>query len=313
MSADGGPALGPGTEFDRIRAIASRLGPRARGLGDDCALVSVAGAPLAISVDLAVEGTHFLRAWLTAAEIGWRAAAAALSDLAAVAAAPAGVLASVGVPPDLPATFLGDLMDGVGGAAHAVGAEVWGGDLVRASVITVDVAVVGHAPKPVRRSGARPGDALWVTGRLGAPAAAVRAWRAGRAPGAAVRARFAHPEPRVGPAAWLRDHGARAMIDLSDGLVSDAAQLAAAARARMVLAADRVPVFPSTADDDALAGGEEYELLVAIPADADVAVEEFERRFSIPLTRIGAVEAGAGVRVERNGAAIEAPQGFIHF
>lgn len=313
MTAEDIPTLGPGAEFDRIRAIAARLGPRARDIGDDCALVSVGGVPLAVSADLAVEGTHFLREWLTPEEIGWRASAAALSDVAAVAGAPEGVLASVGVPADLPEAFLSALMGGVGEAANAVGAEVWGGDLVRAPVITIDIAVIGHAPEPVRRSGARPGDGLWVTGRLGGPAAAIRAWRAGAPPDPAARARFARPEPRVAAAAWLRDHGAHAMIDVSDGIASDAAQLSAASQVSIVVAAEHIPVFPSATEIEALVGGEEYELLVAIPAEVDVAVEDFERRFSIPLTHIGAIEAGAGVRIERNGATVEPPQGFIHF
>lgn len=307
--------LGSGIEFDRIRAIFERLGGRGGALGDDCALVTIGGTALALSTDLAVEGTHFRRTWLTAEEIGWRAAAAALSDLAAVAARPAGLLASVGVPADAAADLVVRIMEGVGAAAESVGASVWGGDLVAAPRIVIDVAVVGVAPAPVRRSGAVAGDELWVTGRLGAGRAAVRAWEAGREPAQALRARFAHPEPRVAAAAWLREHGAHAMIDLSDGLLGDAGHVAAASDVACVIDAERVPVYEGATADDALAGGEDYELLVALPAEPDRArlTSSFREAFGIPLTRVGRVTAGAGVALERGGKRVPLIEGYTHF
>lgn len=307
--------LGSGIEFDRIRAIFARLGGRGGALGDDCALVTIGGTALALSTDLTVEGTHFRRTWLTAEEIGWRAAAAALSDLAAVAAQPAGLLASVGVPAEAAADLVVRIMDGVGGAAESVGASVWGGDLVAAPEIVIDVAVVGVAPAPVRRSGAVAGDELWVTGRLGAARAAVRAWEAGREPPPAVRARFTHPEPRVPAAAWLREHGARAMIDLSDGLLADAGHIAAASGVACVIESDRVPAHDGATADDALAGGEDYELLVALPAAPDAArlAASFRAACDLPLTRVGRVSAGEGVALERGGTRVPLIAGYTHF
>jgi len=309
-----GLPLGPGGEFDRIRAIWSRLGGRAQALGDDAALVTVGGERLALSCDASLEGRHFRLDWLEPEEIGWRAAAAALSDLAAVAAEPAGVLATVGVPADRAGDFLVRLMEGLADAAAATGAWVWGGDLIRSDLVLVDVFVVGRGGG-VERRGARPGQGLWVTGRLGGPHAAVAAWRAGTTPRPEARARFARPVPRIGEAHWLRDHGARAMIDVSDGIVGDAGHLAAASAVALRISADLVPAHPAARGwEDAVAGGEEYELLVALPdAFGTAPAAEFARRFDLPLTRIGAVESGAGVILERQGRPIDPPPGFSHF
>lgn len=308
-------ALGPGGEFDRIRGIWRRLADRMAPAGDDCAIVQLGGERLALSTDLVVEGTHFQLGWLAPHEVGWRAAAAALSDLAAVAAEPAGVLVSLAVPPGWPDEFVSDVMEGVSDAAAAVGAVVWGGDLVRAERVILDVAVLGRVDVPVPRSGAAAGDGLWVTGALGGPAAALAAWARGEEPDRGARERFARPEPRVREARWLRDRGARALIDISDGLVADAGHLAAASNVGWAIELDRVPVHPAAADPTgALVSGEEYELLLALPDDAPPALaEEFRAAFGLPLTRIGRADSSTGVRVLRGGAPVDVPRGFAHF
>jgi len=329
MSVTPPPPLGPGGEFDRLRAVFTRLGPRIAAVGDDAALITIDGTALALSCDLVVEGRHFRREWLTPGEIGWRACAAALSDLAAVAAEPLGVLAAVGVPEGSEGAFLEELMEGVGAAASACGASVWGGDLVRAPQVTMDVTVVGRANHPVRRRGSRAGDGVWVTGALGAPATAVTVWEAGASPSPGLRDRFARPVPRVAEAWWLRDRGATAMLDVSDGLVGDAGHLAAASGVAVEIEVERVPVHPAVgtmgtmgtmgttgATDEVaravLTGGEEYELLVALPPSfADAA--GFAESFGIPLTRVGTVRTGAGVSVLRDGRQIEVGSGFSHF
>jgi len=326
--------LGPGGEFERLRAVFARLGPRLGDVGDDAALVSVDGAALALSCDLSVEGRHFRRQWLTPEEIGWRAGAAALSDLAAVAAEPLGVLAAVGIPEGGEGEFLEALMDGLAGAAERCGARVWGGDLVRASEVTVDVTVVGRATRPVRRRGAGVGDGVWVTGALGGPAAAIAAWESGAVPVPLHRQRFARPLPRVAESWWLRDHGATAMLDISDGLVGDAGHLAAASGVGVEIEVERVPVVGEVGEVGgeaeaaeaaaaaglsrglrfALQGGEEYELLVALPASfGEAEVPEFEHRFRLALTRVGTVREGAGVTVLRGGQPIDVGGGFSHF
>src|SRR2546423_735499 len=162
------------------------------------------------------------------------------------------------------------IMAGVGAAARSVGASVLGGDLVRSPRYLVDVCVLGVAERPVRRSGARPGDGLWVTGRLGGAGLALAALRAGRgrrggrlAP--ALRRRFARPTPRIAAGRWLARRGARAMIDISDGLAGDAGHLAAASGVGVAIELERVPCWPGVTPFAAVRSGEEYELLVAMP------------------------------------------------
>lgn len=306
--------LGKGGEFDRIREIWRLLGDRGFGGGDDCAILDVGGEQLAISTDMMVEETHFKAGWLSPREIGWRAGAAALSDLAAVAANPLGVLVSLGVPDSLPRESVAQLVEGLGAVADSVGGVVRGGDLVRSRGIVVDVVVLGRAPTPVFRNGATAGDTLWVTGSLGGPAAAVEAWERGEEPGASARSRFASPEPRIKEAAWLRERGAKALIDLSDGLVADAGHIAAASGVACVVEAAKVPVHPLATVETALLGGEEFELLAVLPQDVDAALgTEFERTFGFGLTGIGHVEDGTGVRVLNAGVPMKLGSGFSHF
>jgi thiamine-monophosphate kinase len=306
--------LGDGSEFDKIRAIWRVLGERGAGGGDDCAIVEIGSERLAISTDMAVEGTHFRTDWLSFKEIGWRAGAAALSDLAAVAATPVGVLVSLGVPPDLPDNSAVSLMDGLGAVAESVGATVWGGDLVRSDGIIVDVVAIGRVSSPVLRSGAEVGNTLWVTGRLGGPATALEIWGRGEEPDQCSRARFAGPVPRVAEALWLRDRGAKALIDLSDGLVADAGQLAAASGVACVIEAARVPLSHGADQRAALLGGEEFELLIALPAKNVAELSsEFEDAFGISLTGVGHVEDGSGVRVMNAGVPMRLSGGFRHF
>ena len=314
MSSPNLTPLGDGSEFDKIRAIWGALGDRGSGGGDDCAIVDIGGERLAISTDMAVEGTHFRTNWLSPREIGWRAGAAALSDLAAVAATPLGVLVSLGVPPDLPDESAASLMDGLGAVADSVGARVWGGDLVRSSGVVVDVVVFGRVSTPILRSGATAGDTLWVTGRLGGPATAIELLERGEKPEDSIRARFAGPKPRVAEAHWLRDRGAKALIDVSDGLVADAGQLAAASGVACVIEVARVPMCDGVEQDAALLGGEEFELLAAIPASNIAELSsEFEETFGFSLTGIGHVEDGSGVRVMNAGVPVKLSDGFRHF
>lgn len=316
-------ALGPGPEFDRIRRIAAALGARAAGLGDDCALLAPGDGTLVASTDVSVEDVHFRRAWLSLTEIGWRATAAAMSDLAADGAEPGGVLVALTVPPSAVDDDVAAVMSGVGAAAGEVGTRVVGGDLSAGPVWSVAVTVLGWASVPVDRSGARPGDAVWVTGALGGARAALEALQRGDAPDDAARRAFARPIPRIGAGRWLALHGAGAMIDLSDGLGADAAHVAAASGVALALELDRVPVAPSAiaeaqrlgvpAERFAAESGEEYELLVALPPSFESAdVLAFQSVCSLPLTRVGDVVAGAGVQARLGGKPL-ALGGYDHF
>lgn len=295
--------LGPGGEFDLIRRFLSARDSASPlvvvGPGDDAAVLE---GGWVLSTDLSVEDVHFRRAWLRDEEVGFRAAAAALSDMAAMAATPAGVLVSMAFPAgtrwDLDA-----VQGGIREAAALVGASVIGGDLSRSpGPLVLDITVVGQSPTPVLRSGAAVGDEVWVTGALGASAAAVRAWAAGQEPPSALRAAFARPTPRTRAATELARAGVlHALVDLSDGLAGDAGHLAAAGGVGVVLETERIPVAeearvalgPSDALAAALHGGEDYELCFAALAGAVTAT--VARIVGVPLTRVGRVEAGEGV------------------
>jgi thiamine-monophosphate kinase len=313
-------ALGPGREFDRIRKMAARWRERSHGLGDDCAFVEAGGEVLAVSVDLSVEDVHFRRAWLAPAEIGYRAATAALSDLAAVAAEPVGLLLSLGVPASDGDALLEAVADGVGDAAADAGALVLGGDLTRADRLTLDCCVIGRAPAPVRRRGAREGDKLLVTGRLGGPLAALAALQRGEAPAAEARARWARPQARIAAGRYLAARRVRAMIDVSDGLAGDLRHLLAASGVGATLDVERIPVLPAAAAAAAAArepvwrfasrSGEEYELLAAAPSDL---TEAELADAPLPISVIGVVERESGLRARERGAPVELPEGWDHF
>ena len=315
--------LGAGPEFDRIRAVAAALGDSAGVLGDDCASIPDAEGTVVLSTDASIENVHFRRAWLGAEEIGWRAASAALSDLAAQGAVPVGLLAAVALPRETPEAESTAVMRGVGRAAAAVGAAVLGGDLSAAGEWMITVTVVGRAVHPVSRRGAAAGDGLWVTGALGAARAALDAWRAGREPAPGARAAFAHPEPRIAAGRWLGEHGARAMLDLSDGLAADAGHLAAASGCRAEVELASVP----TAGDAVVAaiaagiepplyaavGGEDYELLAALPAGfGEPDQRRFEAATGLAITRVGRMARGSGTRFVLRGQPV-ALAGYDHF
>lgn len=320
----GGAALGPGAEFDRIRAIARALGDRAAGLGDDCAVLQDRPGSLIASTDASVEGVHFRLDWITLREAGRRATAAALSDLAGEGAEAAAVLAAIVAPAGAAEEDLVELMRGVGEAAAEAGAVVAGGDLARGGHRwVVAVTVLGWADSPVTRAGARPGDGIWVTGALGGARSALEAWRRGEAPEPSAREAFASPTPRLAAGRWLAAKGARAMLDLSDGLAGDAGHLAAASGVRVAIELETLPVHPAAIAEArrldlpvqqfAAEGGEDYELLVALPPEfADTDARAFEGACGITLTRIGAASRGSGARLRLLGRTL-ALRGYDHF
>lgn len=307
--------MGSGAEFDRIRAIATRLGQAAAALGDDAAVIPRGDTNLVASIDGSVEGVHFRTEWLSFQEIGGRAAAAALSDLAAEGASVIGVLVTIGSPKGVvPSDPVTEIMAGVGHMVSSVGGRVLGGDLVKSDKYFVDICVLGEARRPVTRAGAKPGDGVWVTGSFGGPGAALQALLRGEKPAAAHRARLSHPLPRIAAGQWLAEHGATAMIDVSDGLAADLGHLAAASRVGVALIADVVPRVEGVSPTEALSSGEEYELAVTLPAGFGAKeVLLFESQVRGKLTRVGDVKDGAGVTVMLGGKRIPAPPGFDHF
>ncbi|HSG82017.1 MAG TPA: thiamine-phosphate kinase [Gemmatimonadota bacterium] len=315
------PPLGPGAEFDIIRRVLKDALPPgaevALGSGDDCALIRHGDGFLALSVDLSVEKGHFIADWGTPELIGERAVRAAISDLAAMAARPFATLISLNTPRTAGPGLAERIARGCLAATEQCGAAHIGGDLSHASdTIVIDVVALGHVKDPLLRSRARPGDELWVTGSLGAAAAAVRTWQAGGKPRDAWRRRFWEPRPRIAEAIFLAGAGASAAIDLSDGLLADAGHIAAASGVGIEIDWDSVPVAADVEVELALAGGEDYELLVAVPGGIlnDERLNEFNKALGISLTRVGRTVAGSGVRVFRDGAEVTVEsRGYDHF
>jgi thiamine-monophosphate kinase len=304
--------LGPGKEFDAVRELLEGWGERAAHAGDDAAVVDFPpNERLVVSTDVSNENVHFRREWLSPEEIGWRATVAALSDLAATAAKPVGLVSAMTVPGTWRDVLAG-IGEGIGRASSAFACPILGGDLSAGTELSIAVTVLGSTTNPLMRSGARAGDVLYVTGMLGAPGEAVRAWNEGKPPLPRARARFAHPVPRIREALWLADHGCTAAIDISDGLVADARHIAAASGMTLTVVLDAVPCFDDVTPQDAAASGEEYELLVAGPITLDF--DAFAREFGITLTRVGEVNPGPPhVTVIHGGKRVEFGGGYDHF
>lgn len=311
MSARDTP-LGAGAEFDLIRMLRARWGDVAAGIGDDAAVLRVPrGEQLVLSTDATVENVHFRAEWLSWEEVGYRAVTAALSDLAAMAAAPLGLLVAIELSPAARDALL-PLADGIADATRSAGTVIVGGNLAHADAFSMTTTVVGSAHTPLGRAGGRPGDLLYVTGVLGGPAASLRAWLSGSSPQPDHRARFARPVARIAEARWLALRGAAACIDVSDGLGGDVGHLAAAGDLAIEVQLERVPIAAGASEQDAITGGEEYELLIL--ARAPLPETEFAERFGIPLTPIGRVlESGGDVRFTRDGRRVAPPAGYDHF
>ena len=303
--------LGPGKEFDLVRTLLAEWGKSAQRIGDDAAVLDVpAGERLVVTTDTSVEGVHFRREWLSHFEIGYRATAASLSDLAAMGARPLGVLIALTLPEgDRDAAR--SLATGIREGAAAVLSPIVGGDLSSGPLLSLTITSLGSVTRPLTRGGAKIGERVYVTGTLGGPAAALRAWRAGREPTEGDRARFARPVPRIEAGAVLSAWGATAAIDISDGLIADLRHIAAASKVRIEIDVERIPHVAGTTGVEAASSGEEYEIAVTAPAiDTTRSSEEL----GVELTEIGRVVAGPpGVVLLQNGASISAPAGFDHF
>ncbi|MGH7616770.1 MAG: thiamine-phosphate kinase [Gemmatimonadaceae bacterium] len=303
-------ALGPGVEFDIIRRLVERWGPRASGIGDDAAAVDVPrGDVMIVSVDSAIEGQHLRGDWLSPSEMGYRAVAAALSDLAAMGARPRGVLIALGLPEAWRGRVDG-IADGVGEAVSSCRTTILGGNLSAAGELSITTTVLGSSFAPLMRGGAKPGDHVYVTGLLGGPGAALARLLSGQ-PAESYRDRFAHPVPRLEEGRWLADAGCTAAIDISDGLAADARHVAAASGVVLELDGQRVPCVEGVDASAAVRSGEEYELLVTAPNALDAVA--FEARFQLPLTEIGRVVAGQPGTVHIAGVPNSSLTGHDHF
>ncbi len=281
-------------------------GIEAFGLRDDAAVLDGPGGPLVLSVDSVVEGVHVDLSVCSPADVGWKALMGALSDLAAMGAAPLGALVALCVPEGSGEGELAlGVMAGVAEASGASGCPVLGGDVSGAGELVVAVTVLGtvrgadgdlgHGPVP--RSGAQAGDVVLVTGPCGASAAGRRELRAG-APGADGARAHRRPLARLREGEVARRAGVHAMIDVSDGLALDLHRLADASGVGFEL--DEVPVAPGATEEEALGGGEDYELLlVTAPGTVDALCADFADAGLRTPRPIGVIGADPAVRLLR--------------
>lgn len=276
---------------DRLIGLLTRRWPRAGGrlrtvalgVGDDCAAIRVPGSRrlLLLKTDAIVEAVHF-RPGETPSKIGWKALARCLSDIAAMGGEPDAALVCLAVPPETPLARLRGIYRGLGRCATRFNVALAGGETVRARELSLAITLTGWvaADHMARRSGARPGDALCVTGRLGGS-------------GGGHHLAF---EPRLAEAQWLVRHARpSAMMDISDGLASDLPRLCRASGVGARIDPDTIPVRRGATLQQALSEGEDYELLFAIPPSR---LRLIRRRwpFHVPVSVIGEITASRGIR-----------------
>jgi thiamine-monophosphate kinase len=319
------------------RLLAGELPGVVVGLGDDAAVVEPGRGQLVLTTDLMLEGVHFERASISAHDLGAKAVTVNVSDVAAMGGSPRSALASIALTSDVGAAWVMELYGGMRDACAEYALALVGGDTNRGDLLVVSVAVVGEvAPgRAVTRAGARPGDAIVVTGSLGAAAGGLVLSHSSPSATADALSKpwgrplvdaLARPVARVGEGQTLARSGAHAMMDLSDGLARDLSRLcrASAVGARIELSAVPVaePLRAGAASlgidalELALGGGEDYELLATLdPADAESARLALDDRFGVTLATVGTIIEGEDVvTVDADGreAPLE-PKGWDHF
>jgi thiamine-monophosphate kinase len=283
-------------EFGLIARVIDRLAQSPAvllGPGDDAAVVATPDGRVVATTDVLVEGVHFRREWSSGYDVGRKAAAANLADIAAMGARGTALLVGLAAPADLPVAWSLELTDGLRDEADVVGASVVGGDVVRSDTLVISVTALGDLDgrQPVTRAGARAGDVVVLAGELGRSAAGLDQLAAGKREGDLVDAhRRPTPPYALGPV--LAIAGATSMCDVSDGLVADLGHIARASGVHIDLDA---------ADEQFLTGGEDHALVATMPAD-------------VPLPDgvrvIGRVTAGEAVVTVAGG---DAPGGWDHF
>jgi len=267
------------------------------GIGDDCAVLRLgADEEVLVTTDFSIEGVHFRREWHPPDSVGHRCLARGLSDIAAMGGDPLAAFLSLALPAKLPQSWIDEFFDGLLALARKHKVNLVGGDIAQSpSGILADIIVLGSVPceQAILRSGAKPGDQIFVSGSLGGSAATL--WRLFEQPKKNLRARdypeHFHPEPRVAMGKWLRDHRiASAMIDISDGLSTDLTHICEESGAGALIDAELLPIHPRASTrkdrlDLALHGGEDYELLFTAPLAAHIP----SRIENVSVTRIGEI------------------------
>ena len=323
--------LGEHALLARLLARLPRTSPTVLvGPGDDAAVLApVRNQRLVVTTDAVVEGVHFLRAFSTPADVGHKALAVNLSDLAAMGATPRWALLSLVLPGSWLVTDVEELVDGLAALARRHGVSVVGGNITRTDgPLVVDVTAGGEVSsrKWLTRGGAKAGDGIYVSGSIGAAAAGLEMLQAGKARETECAMRHRRPEPRVRlGVAIARAKAARAAMDLSDGLADALTQVASASGVGIRVDADSLPIDPGARDwwtsrgidpvIAAISGGDDYELLCAVAPRSGGAMRLVSRQVADPpLTKIGVFTKDPRERVIARGGKNEAlPEGFEHF
>lgn len=310
------------TEFgfiDHIRRRFADLPDQGfEGIGDDCAVLPLGGEALVFTSDLLTEGVHFLRHATSARELGGKSLAVNLSDVAAMGARPVATLLSIALPPDASGVWAEEFMEGYRELSARFGTSLVGGDTTRSeSGVTINVTAIGRSPLThlKRRRDARPGDALFVAGELGASGAGLRDLLAGHPDTPPARI-HRNPQPQVDEGIWLGGRPeVHAMMDLSDGLASDLRHILDESDCGAEVELERIPVAAGADLRTAACGGEDYKLLfTAAPTATRQLEEEFLARFGTPLHRIGRITERAGLTWLQAGSPVQLDwQGFTHY
>jgi len=244
------------------------------GIGDDCAVLRLKpGFELLVTTDFCIENAHFRRAWHPPATVGHRCLTRGLSDIAAMGGEPLACFLSLGLPADVPQSWVRGFLRGLLALAHRHNVQLAGGDVSAAPQITADIIVTGQVPAgtAILRSGASPGDRIYVTGSLGASAATLKELFAGKSVKPSKSNSHFYPTPKLKVGYWLiKRYFATAMIDISDGLSVDLAHICSESGVAAFLISSKVPVAKNADLDLALHGGEDYELLFTAPKKAKI-------------------------------------------
>jgi thiamine-monophosphate kinase len=325
------------TERELIARIQQRLPPPPEwllvGIGDDAAVVEPERNRVEVlSVDSLVESVHFDRSFVPPDAIGHRALAVNLSDIAAMGATPRLALISLALPPSLPLSEFDGIADGFSALARRHRVQIVGGNLTRSpGPLMIDITVVGSVKRrqALTRDGARPGDELYVSGTVGSARAGLRLLREGSStehPAVDLRlvTAYLRPEPRVRLGTLLaRNRAATACMDLSDGLADAVRQVAEASHVGAIIDAEALPIDPGARPwlagrgldpvDEAIVGGDDYELLVAVRPRLGRRLEAARRHAAVPLTRVGVCTEDRTLTIRRAADSMPLPSGFGHF
>jgi thiamine-monophosphate kinase len=304
--------------IERVRRAAATRGQRAgRGIGDDCAVLLLPrGHEALITTDFNLEGVHFRREWHPPNAVGHRCLARGLSDIAAMGGIPRAVFLSLALPPDLPQTWVDKFIAGLLKLAAQFSVPLAGGDTAQSPAgILADIVVLGSVPagQAVLRSGARPGDFLYVTGTLGSATAALNRLRNGKKLRPRSHPKHFYPQPRIAVGQFLREKKlASAMIDISDGLSTDLGHICEESGVGAVVYAE---ALPAAGGKDglmlALHGGDEYELLFSARPERHIP----KQIAGVPVSRIGEILSTTNMRLATADGKTQPlrPAGWEHF